>query len=61
MSTESEIKQRDEAILDALTGLDVRVTMGQIFGDSAAKPLTREGAQLILDRLRSRGFKIERV
>lgn len=59
--TEDEIKKREEAIIQALIGLDVRVRGGDILKDTFSKPLVREGAEAIVDRLRARGFKIERV
>lgn len=51
----------DAAVLDTLTHLSVQVVAGPIFSDSYEKPLTRDGAQAVLDRLRARGFKITRA
>lgn len=48
----------DAGILDALTGLQVE-TWGVV--NNHDETLTREGAQAIFDRLRARGYKIERV
>jgi len=60
-NNESEIRQRDLAIMDALTGLNVSVVMGTLVGDSVVRPLDKDGAQAVLDRLRARGFKVERA
>jgi hypothetical protein len=50
----------DAAVLDVLTHLRVSVIAGPIFSDSYEKPLSRDGAQAVLDRLRARGFKVTR-
>lgn len=54
-------KELDTAILDVLTHLDVQVIAGPIFSDTYSKPLSRDGAQTVLDRLRARGFKVTRA
>jgi len=51
----------DEDILHVLDGLEVQVVAGPILHDKTVKPLTREGAQTVLDRLRARGFKVEKL
>ena len=56
--TEQNHQALEKAILDALTGLDVDVT--EAFGHVVNRPLTREGAQLIIDRLRGRDFAVTR-
>jgi hypothetical protein len=60
MNGENEAQTLERAIIDALTGAQVSVTMGPIFGDMSIKPLSKEGAQSVLDRLRGRGFKVVR-
>jgi len=60
MNGRSEKEQLDLEILDALKGLEVSVVGGSIIGDTYSKPLSRDGAQTVLDRLRARGFKITR-
>jgi len=59
--SENEAKQLETAILDALDGAQVTVVAGPIFKDTAVHPLSRLGAQDVLDRLRGRGFKVERL
>jgi len=48
----------DLAVQDALVGTIVRVKAGSVLGDSLEKPLTHEGAQDVIDKLRARGYKI---
>lgn len=48
----------DAGILDALTGLQVE-TWGIV--NNHDETLTREGAQAVYDRLRARGYSIERA
>lgn len=60
-ASEAEAQKLEAAILVALTGVQVEVVAGPVFHDTTIKPLTREGAIAVLDRLRGRGFKVERV
>lgn len=58
---EQELALKEKTVIEALTGLNVDVVAGKLLGDTFVRPLTKEGAQTVLDRLRGRGFKIERV
>lgn len=57
----SEVEQKalDEAVLAALTG--AKVTVEGAVGIDTTLNLTAEGAQDVVDRLRARGFKVNRV
>jgi len=48
----------DLAVQDILVGTIVRVKAGTLLGDTLEKPLTHEGAQDVIDRLRARDYKI---
>lgn len=61
MTSEDEAAKLESAILNALAGMEVEVVAGPILHDTANHPLTREGAMNVLDRLRARGFKVERT
>jgi hypothetical protein len=61
MTTEDDAEKLEFAVLNALTGLSVEVVAGPILKDTSMKPLTHEGALAVLDRLRARGFRVERV
>jgi phosphoserine phosphatase len=58
--TEAERAALNEAILKTLEETQVEVVAGQILGDYTMKPLTRDGAQMIIDKLRARDFRIVR-
>ena len=60
-SAEDEIRKLEAAVKEALLGLNVSVVMGSTFKDSIERPLDQVGVQAIVDRLRARGFKIERA
>ncbi len=60
MATENEREVFKTALLDALEGTPVSVVAGAIFHDSIIKPLDREGAQAIIDRLHARDFVVVR-
>lgn len=51
----------DEDLIKVLEGLQVEVVAGQILKDTFERPLTKEGAQSVIDRIRARGFKIEKA
>ena len=55
--TETEDRALQQSIIEALTGSTVHVH-GAI--GNFTEPLTAEGAQDVIDRLRARGFKISR-
>lgn len=55
---ETEARALQQSIVEALTGATVHV---QGLVSSFPGPLTAEGAQDVIDRLRARGFKIERA
>ena len=59
---ESEVERAafNQALLDALAGLIVTVK-GGVVGDEMNLELAREGAQAVVDRLKARDFKINRV
>ncbi len=61
MNGKSEKDQLDAAVIEILTGLDVNVVAGSILHDTFSKPLSKDGAQAVLDRLRARGFQITRA
>jgi hypothetical protein len=48
----------EDAAIKALDGLQVEVVAGPILKDTYMRPLTKEGALSVIDRLRARGFKI---
>ena len=60
-SPELDKQLLDEAVIEGLTGASVHVTAGTILHDEIVKPLTRTGAEDVLDRLRARGFKVTRT
>ncbi len=61
MNGRNEKEQLNLEALDVLTGLEVSVVGGTIVGDTYSKPLSKDGAQTVLDRLRARGFQITRT
>lgn len=58
--TEAERAALNEAILKTLEDTLVEVVAGPILGDHTTKPLTRDGAQMIVDKLHARDFAITR-
>jgi hypothetical protein len=61
MATQAEQDELDNAILVALNGTQVSVVAGNIIHDTIVKPLTTEGASMVYDRLKARGFKVIRA
>lgn len=51
---------KDADVIADLVGLSIHVEAGQILHDTTVKPLVHEGAQDVIDRLRARGYRIEK-
>ena len=60
-TTEDEARKTDKSIRVDLTGAQVTVIAGAMFGDTTVKEVAPQGAQDILDRLRGRGWKVVRA
>jgi hypothetical protein len=57
LMTEQDEKLLEQDIIETLTGTQVSVQGLTRY----MEPLTREGAEQVLDKLRARGFKVVRV
>lgn len=49
-------RKLEAAVVEALTGLEVHIEGGPFLHDTVVKPLVKQGAQDIVDRLRARGY-----
>ena len=47
--------------VEILNGIEVDVVAGQIFGDTMRKPLSRKGAEMIIEQLVGTGFEVVRA
>jgi hypothetical protein len=61
MADEDELRKQEKNFIDDMTGLEITVVAGKIFGDYTVLPVAPKGAQQILDHIRGRGWKVTRV
>jgi len=55
------VRTTEQEYVEEMTGTQVTVVAGSIFGDFTIKPLTAKGAQEMWDKAHGRGFKIVRA
>jgi hypothetical protein len=53
--------QTRQIAVEILNGFETDVVAGQIFGDTMRKPLSRKGAEMVVERLLSTGLEVVRA